>query len=189
MADISSITVPVVVEGQTVMTTLDIKDSVARERIAELGNAIYWIGVTTTTITDGATTNPITVNGAQVTAKTGGMVQFNNEEFIWSGSAWQSVGKNNFGALAFKNTASASYTPAGTVSQPTTTITGTQTSTVNSITAVGTLPSYTVSGETLIFNAGTLPTKGGNQTVITSVGTASTSQPTFSGTATTITVS
>lgn len=189
MAEISKITVPVIVEGQVVQTTFDIKDAVAREAIEALGNSVYWVGVTTSTISNGSTINPIMVGGQSVTVKTGAMAQYDGEEFIWNGSAWQSVGKNNFGALAFKSSASGNYTPTGTVSKPTTTITGTQTGTVNSIASVGTLPSYTVSGETLVFNAGTLPTKGANQTVVTSVGTASTSQPTFTGTAATITVS
>lgn len=189
MAEISKITVPVVVEGEIVQTTFDIKDAAAREAIAALGNSVYWAGVTTTALTDGATTNPITIDGASVTAKTGAMAQYNGEEFIFNGSKWQSIGKNNFGALAFKSSASGSYTPTGTVSKPTTTITGTQTGTVNSIASVGTLPSYTLSGETLVFNAGTLPTKGAAQTVVTSVGTPSTSQPTFTGTAATISVS
>ena len=189
MAEISKITVPVVVEGEVVQTTFDIKDAAAREAIAALGNSVYWAGVTTTALTDGAKTNPITIGGASVTVKTGAMAQYNGEEFIWNGSAWQAVGKNNFGALAFKSSASGNYTPTGTVSKPTTTISGTQTGTVNSIDSVGTLPSYTLSGETLVFNAGTLPTKGANQTVVTSVGTPSTSQPTFTGTAATISVS
>lgn len=91
----------------------------------------------------------------------------------------------------------ANYTPAGTVSTPTITVTP-STGTVNSITAVGTLPSCTlpalstsVSDETLTlswsagsFSAGTLPTKGDNQTVVTGISSASSSQPTFSGTGT-----
>lgn len=92
-------------------------------------------------------------------------------------------------------TAANKYTPSGSVSSSFTgtsssgTISGTAaaqtisvktagaTTTVNSITAVGTLPSctlptYTVSGETLTitggsFSAGTLPTKGANTTVKT----------------------
>lgn len=189
MAEISKITVPVIVDGEPVQTTFDIKDAVAREAIAALGNSVYWAGVTTTTLTDGATTNPITIDGASVKVKTGAMAQYNGEEFVFNGSKWQAIGKNNFGALAFKSSASGGYTPTGTVSKPTTTITGTQTGKVNSIASVGTLPSYTLSGETLVFNAGTLPTKGAEQTVVTSVGTPSTSQPTFTGTAATISVS
>lgn len=189
MAEISKITVPVDVDGTIVLTTFDIKDATARQAIEALGDAVYWIGVTTTTLTDGGTTNPIQVGGVSTTAKKGGMAQYSGEEFIWNGSAWQSVGKNNFGALAFKSSASGNYTPAGTVSKPTASITGGTTGKVNSITSVGTLPSCTVSGETLVFNAGTLPTKGADQTVVTSVGTVGVTQPTFSGTAATITVS
>jgi hypothetical protein len=117
------------------------------------------------------------------------MAQYSGEEFIWNGSAWQSVGKNNFGALAFKSSASGSYTPQGSVSAPTISATGGQTTTVNSITAVGTLPSCTVSGENLTFNAGTLPTKGSDQSVVSDIGELSASQPSFTGTAATITVS
>lgn len=220
---VSQITVPVTSGGTTTNVTLTVKDTEARELISALGDAVYWIGVTTTALTDGLTTNPITVNGESVTAKTGGMAQYSGEEFVFNGTAWQSIGKNNFGSLAFKSSASGSYTPAGTVSQPT--FTGTQgnvsvigtsagsvsnvelnTTTVNSITAVGTLPTFTVSGETLTFTSGTLPTKGADTTVATSVQTqpaftgASTtstgtftpagtvSQPTFSGTEATVTV-
>ena len=75
-------------------------------------------------------------------------------------------------ALAFKDSASGSYTPAGTVSKPTVTVTP-ATGTVNSITDVGTLPvmTTTVSGENLIFgfSRGTLPAKGGDTTVVTGV--------------------
>ncbi len=89
----------------------------------------------------------------------------------------------------------ATYTPAGTVSTPTITVTP-NTTTVNSITAVGTLPSCTlpvfstsVSGETLTlgwsagsFSAGTLPTKGSNTTVATGIKSATSTQPSFTGT-------
>jgi hypothetical protein len=167
--------------GTTV--TLDIKDAFARQKIEDLGDAVYWIGVTTTALTDGATTNPITVNSESVTAKVGGMAQYSGEEFIWNGTAWQSVGKNNFGALAFKSEASDTYTPAGSVSI---TDGADTTTTVNSITDVGTLPEFTVSGETLTFSAGTLPTKGEDTTVVTASGARTAS---FSGSEATITVS
>ena len=81
----------------------------------------------------------------------------------------------------------ANYTPAGTVSTPTITVVP-NTTTVNSITAVGTLPSWSasVNNETLefSFDAGTLPTKGANTTVATSIQSATSTQPTFTGTGT-----
>lgn len=186
---VSQITIPVEVSGQVINVTYDIKDAYARQRIEQLGNAIYWMGVTTTVLTDGSTTNPITIEGESETADVGGMAQYDGEEFIWNGSAWQSVGKNNFGALAFKSQATTNYTPVGDVSKPTVSVTGTTTDTVNSITSVGTLPSMTVTSETLVFSPGTLPAKGVDQTVVSAVGTIDVSKPTFTGTQATITVS
>ena len=182
---ISTITVPVDVAGTITDVTFDIKDAYARQAISELGNAMYWLGVTTTTLTDGSTTNPITVGGDSVTARTGAVAQYSGEEFAWNGTAWQSLGKNNFGDLAFKNSASGSYTPTGGV---TINEAADSTTTVNSITAVGTLPSfsYDSTNEALTFSAGTLPTKGANTTVVTASGART---ATFAGTAATITVS
>lgn len=182
---ISTITVPMDVAGTITDVTFDIKDAYARQAIADLGNSMYWIGVTTTALTDGDTTNPITVNSESVTAKVGGVAQYNGEEFAWNGTAWQSLGKNNFGDLAFKNDASTSYTPQGTVTVSEASDT---TTTVNSITNVGTLPSFSYDGstETLSFSAGTLPTKGADTTVVTASGART---ATFTGTAATITVS
>lgn len=182
-ANISQITVPVLVNDVLTPTTFDIKDATARQMIEDLGNALYWIGVTTTELTDGATTNPITVNGDNVNAKVGGMAQYSGEEFVWNGSAWQSIGKNNFGALAFKSSATGTTTPTGSVSSE---ISGGQTTTVNSITAVGSLPTFSASGETLVYTAGTLPTKGTDTTVVTDTGTITS---TFTGTEATVTVS
>lgn len=180
---ISTLTVPVNVEGTITNVSYDIKDAYARQRIEQLGSAVYWMGVTTTALADGASTNPITINGEQVTAEVGGMAQYDAVEFVWNGSAWQEMGHGNFGALAFKSTATGSFTPAGTISVSQAADT---TTTVNSITAVGALPSFTASGETLAFNAGTLPTKGADTTVVTASGGVS---ATFGGTEGTVTVS
>ncbi len=224
MADISKI---VGING----TSYDLKDAAAREDIEELRNAITggvsFIGATTTALTDGATTNPITINGKSVTAITGNLVSYGDKEFLFDGAKWIEMGDiGSLGTLAYKNSASGSFTPSGSVSQPTfsgnelestgsftpsgsvaiSTGSGTanytpagsvtaptisvasagSTTTVNSITAVGTLPSMTmtVADETLTFSfdAGTLPTKGSNTTVKTGDATYSASQPTFSGT-------
>ena len=71
------------------------------------------------------------------------------------------------------------YTPQGSVSGTAVTL---NTTSVNSITAVGTLPSATYDAETenLAFSWGSLPTKGSAQTVATSVKTVT--DPTFTGT-------
>ena len=182
-AVISSITVPVNVGGTITNTTFDLKDAYARQRLTELGSALYWMGVTTTELSDGSETNPITINSESVTAEVGGMAQYDGTEYVWSGSAWQEIGHANFGSLAFKSEAQGSYTPAGSVSVSDG---ADSTDTVTGITAVGTLPSFSVSSETLIFDAGSLPTAGSEKTFVTASGARTAS---FSGTAATIIVS
>ena len=183
---LSKIVLPVNVGGTVTNVEYTIKDAEARQLITDLGHALYWIGVTTDALTDGATTNPITVNSESVTAKLGGMASYGGSEFVWNGSAWQELGKNNFGALAFKSSASGSYTPAGTV---TVTDGADTTATVAPFGSAGTLPAatWTVSGETatFAFDAGTLPAAGTDVTVVTASGARTAS---FSGTAATITV-
>lgn len=186
---LSKLTLPVDVSGTITNVEFEIKDADARERLGQLANALYWIGVTSTELVDNVTTSAtITVDDKSVTAEAGGMAQYSGEEFVYNGEKWQSVGKNNFGALAFKSSAEGSYTPAGTVSITKGTDT---TASVTGIASVGTLPSatWTVSGETatFAFSAGTLPTADANPTtVITARGDDTAS---FSGTADTITVS
>lgn len=185
MANIKRITLP---SG----TTYDIVDQGARDLIEELSGYTAFLGVTTTALTDGSTTNPITIGGQSVTAVTGNIVTYGSKEFIFNGTAWQEFGDlSALGDLAYADTASASYKPAGSVSTPTITVTP-NTTTVNSITAVGTLPAFTATVEnenlTLGFSQGTLPTKGANVTVVTGIQSASATQPTFTGTQATITV-
>ena len=206
MANIKQITLP---SG----TTYDIVDQGARDLIEELSGYTAFLGVTTTALTDGSTTNPITIGGQSVTAVTGNIVTYGSKEFIFNGTAWQEFGDlSALGDLAYADTASASYKPAGSVSVGTTTATPTitlsagtssngyqvtgsvstptitvtpSTTTVNSITEVGTLPTFTATVEnenlTLGFSQGTLPTKGANVTVATGIQSASATQPTFTG--------
>ncbi len=184
---LSKITLPVNVSGTVSNVEFTIKDAGARQMIEDLGNALYWIGVTSTALTDGATTSSITVNGETVTPRIGGIATYDGLEFAWNGSAWQALGHANFGALAFKSSASGSYTPAGSVAITQGTDT---TASVTGIASVGTLPEayFTVSGETatFVFDAGTLPAADSSATtVITARGTDTAA---FTGTAATITV-
>lgn len=147
MPTISRITLP---NGNT----YEIKDTWAREQISAItgGSAIVFKGVSSTPLTDGGNENP-TVNDAAVTTKTVGDLYFyGNEEFIYGeDSKWHALGDlSTLGALAQKDSATASYQPAGTVSQPT--FTG------STMTATG---SYTPSGSVSITNS----TKTGNVTV------------------------
>ena len=69
-----------------------------------------YLGVTTTALTDGATTNPITINGEQVTAKKGNIANYGSKEFIFNGTAWQEFGDlSALGALAYKDSATGSF--------------------------------------------------------------------------------
>lgn len=190
MADISEITLP---SG----ATYDIKDATARSEISILKGsgtgAMHYAGVTTTKLENGSSTSPIKINEADYTPSNGDVVIYEQLEFVWSTSdkKWHEFGSTgSLKGLAFKDSAIASYTPAGSVSAPTVTV-AVNTASVTPITGVGTLPSFTasVSNEvlTLGFSAGSLPTKGTAVTVATSIKSASASAPSFTGTNATIT--
>lgn len=193
MADVNQIKQITMPSG----TTYDLVDAGARSLIDELQAYTDYLGVTTTALTDGATVNPVTIGTESVTAKKGNIVNYGAKEFIFNGTAWQEFGDlSALGELAYENSVQASYTPAGTNSKPDITVTPT-TGTVNSITDVGTLPSatmptYTVENEVLTitagtFNAGTLPTKGEDFSVMTGATAALDAAPEFTGTQATIT--
>lgn len=113
MAEISKITLP---NGNT----YDIKDTNARDRISALESFTTYLGVTTTQLTNGSTTNPIVINGEEITAQSGNIVLYGNKEFIFDGVHWNEFGDlSSLGTLAYKNSASGDVTPVGSVSQPT----------------------------------------------------------------------
>ena len=178
MADIKKIQLPGVAEAY------DIVDAGARELISELQQYTDYLGVTTTALTDGATTNPITIEGESVTAEKGNIANYGSKEFIFNGTAWQEFGDlSGLGELAYEDSAEGSYTPAGTVAI---TKGADTTDSVTPFGSAGTLPSFSVSGETLTFSAGALASAGTAVTVVTARGTDTAA---FSGTAATITVS
>lgn len=97
--------------------TYDIVDEGARDLIAELLNYTRYLGVTTTPLEDGDTTNPIMINGESVTALNGDVTTYDHDEFIFNGTIWQKFGSlSGLGSLAYKDTASGS----GTVAVPST---------------------------------------------------------------------
>ena len=170
-------------------TTYDIKDATARTMAS---GAIHLVGTTTTALADGDTTNPITVGGQSYTAKNQDAVFYGNKEFVFDGTNWHEFGDmSGLGALASKDSASGTFTPQGSVSAPSITVTPT-TANIDGVDSVGTLPSLTmtVSSENLTFgwSAGTLPTKA--TTVAAMTGASATADaPSFTGTAGTVTVS
>lgn len=188
MADLARITLP---SGNT----YDIKDAVARELISSLTSATTYLGVTVTEITDGSSVSPITIGDKSITPKSGDIVSYGNSEFVWSGveNKWREFGSTgSLKALAFKDSASGSFTPEGTVEAPTVTVTP-DTASITPFGSAGTLPRFsaTVADETLTlsFSAGTLPTAGESVTAVTGIKSASASAPKFSGSTGTVTVS
>lgn len=102
MPDISKIRVP---SGGT----YNIKDATARDAIAALEGGQYFLGLTTTALTNGATTNPIQIDGqtGTTTATRGNIAVYGNAEFIWDGAKWVEFGDlSNLGALAYKSSVS-----------------------------------------------------------------------------------
>lgn len=91
------------------------------------------------------------------------------------------------GALAYKDSASGQYTPVGSVSTPTVTVNYDSESVIGSITA-GDLPKYEVSGEKLTLDPGTQTTATAVN-VMKNISSVTVSQPVFTGTESTITVS
>lgn len=184
MADISQIKLP---SG----SVYNIKDATAREQLAAItgGDAVVFIGVSTSAITDGGTQKP-TINGSQVTPSKGNIVFYQasgqpNKEFIWDGSKWQmfdAVG--TLKALAYKDSAtgSASYQPAGTVGQPTFTGTTATISVSKSYQPAGTISTPSFTGSASDVDITVEASETGNYQPAGTV-----SQPTFTGTTATIT--
>ena len=85
MAYISKVTLP---SGQT----YDIKDAEARELIQALGSPTHFAGETTSDLSDGSITNPITVGGENYTAHAGDIVVHGNREYIFDGTKWIELG-------------------------------------------------------------------------------------------------
>lgn len=124
-------------------TVAEVYDEVAREAIK---GGTHFLGVTSTTITDGATTNPIMIGDDSVTAVNGDIVVSGNKEFIFASvdSKWHELGDTTgLGALALKDEVSAVYTPAGTISKPDVTVTPTS-ATIKEISADGSVTTGTI---------------------------------------------
>lgn len=156
----------------------EIADKWARDQITAItgGSAVVFKGVSTTALTDGGNENP-TVGGSVVTSKTTGDLYFvGNDEYIYGADQkWHWLGNQlgQLGDLAYKNSATATYTPAGTVSQPT--FSGAASTVSMNYTPAGTVSKPTFSGTASTVNISYTP--GGTV-----------SQPTFSGTATTVSI-
>lgn len=122
-----------------------------------------------------------------------------NEDATPTTYSWEKIGNtdidlSDLGSLAYKNSASGRYTPAGSVAAPTISVASAgATDSVTPFGSAGTLPSLTMSVSegnlTFSFNQGTLPSGGTPVTVKTGDASYSASAPAFSGTEATVTVS
>lgn len=190
MAEISQIKLP---SG----TTYDIKDAQARQDIASLQSistgAMHYIGISTTALTDGGTQKP-TIDSEQVTMganDAGAVCIYGEKEYVWNGSKWQEFGSTgSLKALAFKDNASATYTPAGTVSQPsftgsssTVTITA-ETNASGNYQPTGTVSQPTFNGASMTSTGTFTPAGGVTVTTATTENKTATVSAAESGTAT-----
>lgn len=119
----------------------ELRDLDAQSRIEALESYTEYLGVTTTELTDGASTNPISIGGESVTAKKGNIVNYGSKEFIYNGTIWQEFGDlSALGALAYEDSAEVTGTAAaqaftGTEATITSTLSGGTAEAV--VTAVG----------------------------------------------------
>lgn len=171
MADISKFTLP---SG----SVYNIKDATARSEIntikSSLTGALHYRGVTSTVLVDGSTANPITIGGQSFTPQAGDVVFYGDLEFVWSetDTKWHEMGSTgSLKALAFKDSASGNYKPAGTVSKPT--FTGTKATLESSYTPAGTVTISTGTGTANYTPAGTVaaPTFTGTEGNVSVSGT------------------
>ena len=96
----------------------EVKDAVARAAIV---GSTHFIGVTTTALTDGQTISSVMIGEDSHTLVNGDLVLYNSKEFIFAsadGKVHELGDLTGLGTLAYQNSASGSYTPAGSVSKP-----------------------------------------------------------------------
>lgn len=76
-----------------------------------LSGAMKFLGTSATAITDGATTNPITIGSTSTTVASGNVVLYGSKEFVWNGSAWEELG--NEGSYKVQQSAVSSPATSG----------------------------------------------------------------------------
>lgn len=99
-------------------TYAEVKDTVARQAIA---GGVHFMGVTTTALEDMQTISVVSIGGTDMQLSNGDIVIYNRGEFVFAesdGKVHELGDLTGLGALAMKNSATGSYTPAGTVSTP-----------------------------------------------------------------------
>lgn len=141
MAEVNYIS-KIVISG----VTKYVKDIEAHQRLDALvsttGGGISYIGVTTTPLADDSRVTSLEINSQNITAKRGDLVIYEKKEFIYDGTAWHEFGDmGSLKSLAFKDSASTQYTPAGNI-------------VLNGATGVDYTPAGTISGTNLTLSGG-----------------------------------
>lgn len=163
----------------------------------ETGMAVITDGTTGGMTTRGIRNNTSTGALGWTAAATDTTLATTNTIAYWNGayrntdSNIEYVKKGKIGNLAIKDSVSATYTPAGSVGTPTITVTP-NTASIGSASgwSAGSAASFSVSGGTLSITAGSAPSLTvTSTTVATGIKSATSSQPSWTGTQATITVS
>lgn len=109
---------PVATSNDTsIATTAFVKNN-----IGGLSGAMHYIGITSTTLTDGATTSTLTAKTTGSLTKTtgfiaGDVVLYNDGEYVWTGSFWEQLGDS--GSFKTRQTAVTTATTASTATATT----------------------------------------------------------------------
>lgn len=139
-----------------------VKDSEARTAIenleTQISGGVHSIGVTTTALTDGSTTNPIQIGGNSYTAVNGDLVSYDGKEFLWTTATtpacWQELGSTgSLKAFAYVDKGTATITPSVSVPEMTCTSTGGTTDVV-----LGEATTFTNASSSVSFSGGTSDT-------------------------------
>lgn len=133
--------------------TYDYKDAKARKDIEALTASTTNLGITTTPLTDGCTTNPIMVAGEAITAKVNQTATYGSKEFLYNAQGqWQEYGDlSGIGKLGWEDSAVGKFTPEGEITHEL------SKETVQVVKTQMVLPTYEVQGETLVIGAGEVP--------------------------------
>lgn len=89
---------------------LSVSNGTISVNISDLGlsSAMHFKGTTTTAMSDGLTTAAVTIDGNLYTPSAGDVVLYSDSEFLWTGSAWERLGRDS----SFKTTQTAVSSPS-----------------------------------------------------------------------------
>lgn len=66
-----------------------------KNNLGGLSGAMHFKGITTTALDDGTTTADVTIGSNSYTPSAGDVVLYGDSEFVWTGSAWERLGRDS----------------------------------------------------------------------------------------------